>query len=298
MRYKTISIDNNADLSYSGVYLCIKTDEKFTREYLGNVSTIVINSLEVRLTTFLINALNKEGIRLVFTDNKKFPSSIIMPLHATGDTYHKVKEQLSWKTNDKDALWSDIVKNKIKMQGEFLNSVGRDFETQRFLEMVIHGDIRNAEGYAARSYFLRLFGNGYSRRKDHIINAGLNYGYAILLSLISRIIVSYGFLTELGIHHKSKRNNFNFASDVMEPFRPIVDKIVYENQDKEELDKEYKQKLILVLDYPVLYGNKEYRLNEAAEQYFLNIVRILNKDADTLTEVKYVHKRWVYNCYV
>ena len=91
----------------------------------------------------------------------------------------------------------------------------------------------NREGHAVKVYFNALFGNGFSRTLDCFENAALNYGYSILLSCFTREIVCNGYLTLIGLFHDSQDNPFNLASDLMEPFRPIVDRIVL----KMELNK-------------------------------------------------------------
>lgn len=85
------------------------------------------------------------------------------------------------------------------------------------------GDTSNREGFAAKVYFNSLFGQNFSRNLDSFTNSALNYGYSILMSAFARAIYSCGCITQLGIWHKGASNNFNFACDLMEPFRPVID---------------------------------------------------------------------------
>lgn len=134
-------------------------------------------------------------------------------------------------------------------------------------------EAEHQEAIAARMYFQELFGKNFKRFNDDGINSALNYGYALLRSLISSKIVAKGFHPSLGIHHKSQFNNYNFSDDIIEIFRPMVDYVVYFNQKEEtELSKELRQKLLLVLTQKVYWKNKKYELSQVID-YFLDNIR-------------------------
>ena len=121
-------------------------------------------------------------------------------------------------------------------------------------------------------YFQELFGEKFKRFNDDGVNSALNYGYAILRSIISMKIVAKGFHPSLGIHHCSQFNNYNFVDDIIEIFRPMIDYIVYFNQKEEiELSKELRQKLLLVLSQKVYWKNKKYDLSQMIDYYLDNI---------------------------
>ena len=111
---------------------------------------------------------------------------------------------------------------------------------------------QNREGHAAKVYFNSLFGKGFSRDDMSSVNAALNYGYGILLSNFNKEIVADGYLTQLGIKHINEYNPFNLTCDLMEPFRVLVDEIVYNNIEK-TFDKDFKLLLVDVLNKKVMY---------------------------------------------
>ena len=129
-----------------------------------------------------------------------------------------------------------------------------------YINEVVNGDIKNREGLAAKMYFRSIFGSDFIRFYDDKINAALNYGYTIIASAIIRNLAVFGLNTYLGIHHNSKINNFNLAYDFLEPYRSIVDKYVFDNQDEIvfPLSFEFRKKLINLLNKEVLHNNKRY----------------------------------------
>lgn len=276
MGHRNIIIEEHASLGYSNNHMIIQKDEKVYTEFLDNINSVIINSLQVRISTYLLNELAQRNIRVIFTDEKKRPSHQLIPLHGTFDSYGKRKEQLSWSEEQKDSVWAEVVRNKIINQSALIKRLGMSFNTNKYLKMIESGDPHNAEGYAARSYFIKLFGKDFSRRSDIFINAALNYGYSILFSLTCRTISAYGYSLQFGIHHDSNNNNYNFGCDIMEPFRPFVDRIVIENIGAYSwLSKELKNKLIDVSSLYVRINRKEYRLDNAMEEFFLSVVKSL-----------------------
>ena len=191
----------------------------------------------------------------------------------------RINEQVNWLDRKKNKLWSEIVAQKIKNQRILLKFLDKSKNTISKLGMyekniLIEGkEAEHQEAIAARMYFQELFGKNFKRFNDDGINSALNYGYALLRSLISSKIVAKGFHPSLGIHHKSQFNNYNFSDDIIEIFRPMVDYVVYFNQKEEtELSKELRQKLLLVLTQKVYWKNKKYELSQVID-YFLDNIR-------------------------
>lgn len=116
-------------------------------------------------------------------------------------------------------------------------------------------DPTNREGHAARIYFQTLFGNQFTREESNEINAGLDYGYTLLMSLFAREIVKNGCMTQFGLKHANQFNDFNLASDLMEPFRPLVDQIVYTYRDQPF--PIIKRRLFDLFSQKYLYGKKK-----------------------------------------
>ena len=148
-----------------------------------------------------------------------------------------------------------------------------------YINEVTIGDKTNREGHAAKVYFNALFGKDFVRGNNDSINASLNYGYAILLSTISKEIVNNGYLTQLGIHHKNEFNPYNLACDLMEPFRIIIDSFIYYNKQR-ELDTNFKLDIINIFNNIYTYNNKKYTLKDIIELYVKNTLDIFNNEKE------------------
>lgn len=138
-------------------------------------------------------------------------------------------------------------------------------------------DESNREGHAAKVYFNAVFGMDFTRTSDSPINAGLNYGYSIILSAFCREIVANGYITQLGLFHDNMFNQFNLASDFMEPFRILVDRTVY-SMKYEELEHEQKMQLVNILNQEVRIDGRIQYVNNAIKIYCKSIFDALNED--------------------
>lgn len=147
-----------------------------------------------------------------------------------------------------------------------------------YVEEVTSGDKTNREAHAAKVYFNSLFTKKFIRNDSDDINAALNYGYSILLSNFNKEIISNGYLTQLGIHHKSEFNQFNLACDLMEPFRPIIDNFVYFNKTR-EFDTNYKMDLVNIFNNYYTYNGKSYTLKDIIKMYTKNTLDVLTEKA-------------------
>ena len=141
------------------------------------------------------------------------------------------------------------------------------------------GDAGNTEAAAALRYFPALFGRGFVRGKENGINAGLNYGYAILRGCVARFLAVYGFQPAFGLHHKSELNSFNLADDLMEPFRPVVDRLVYLCFEEDtELTPENKRLLFNCLNLDILSGGQRHSVAYATERLVQSLARSLERN--------------------
>lgn len=145
-------------------------------------------------------------------------------------------------------------------------------------------DPSNREGHSARIYFNRLFGNDFSRDLDCPINAGLDYGYTLLMSMFAREVVITGCMTQFGLKHANQFNQFNLASDIMEPFRPIVDRIIYENRDASFV--KMKRELFTMFSETYAYKNKEMYLTNIVSDYTKKVIKALNNGGKGVPEFR------------
>ena len=268
-------ISGTAKLDYKMQYLVIRTAEQVQRIHLSEIAVVVIESTAVSLTAYLLCEMANRKINIIFCDQKRNPHGVYLPLYGSHNTSQKVRSQFNWTAEAKADIWQAVVKRKILGQASVLKHVDHPKEElmlKSYIQQVEPGDVTNREGHAAKVYFNALFGMDFTRTdKDNTINAELNYGYAILLSSISREIASCGYITQIGINHNNMFNEFNLACDLMEPFRPFVDMTVLRMEHK-HFSKEQKIQLIDFLNKQVLINGKEQFLQNAIKEYTKSIL--------------------------
>ena len=277
MSWRTVVIANRAKLELRLNYLiCRGKEEK--RIHLSEISTLIVESTAVSLTASLLSELIDRKIKVIFCDVKHNPQAELIPYYGCHDTSSKLQEQIAWEQNVKTSIATAIIYEKIRKQAQHLEY--RQFPENKmlynYLEGVQYGDASNREGHAAKVYFNTLFGMPFSRQEDMNINSGLNYGYAILLSSFNREIVNNGYATQLGIYHRGCDNQFNLACDLMEPYRILIDSIVFENMDK-SFDSELKRLLLDVLNQKIWINGQEHFVNNGIRIYCRSIFDALNQ---------------------
>ena len=277
MSFRTVVITRQSKISYKNRFLVVKqeNDEKYI--HLSEIDTVIVDSISVSISAYLLKELADNKINIIFCDEKHNPFGEIVPYYSKHNTSKMIKEQIKWKTTDKDKIWSEIVKNKIMNQALLLKKTKSDKYklVLSYIDEVVDGDKTNREGHAAKVYFNALFGNDFVRNSDDSINAALNYGYAILLSTINKEIINNGYLTQLGIHHKNEFNEFNLTCDLMESFRIVIDNFVYYNQER-KLDTEYKLDIVNILNGTFKYQGKNYTLKDIITMYVKNTLDSVN----------------------
>lgn len=277
MSFRTVVITRQSKISYKNRFLVVKqeNDEKYI--HLSEIDTVIVDSISVSISAYLLKELADNKINIIFCDEKHNPFGEIVPYYSKHNTSKMIKEQIKWKTTDKDKIWSEIVKNKIMNQALLLKKTKSDKYklVLSYIDEVVDGDKTNREGHAAKVYFNALFGNDFVRNSDDSINAALNYGYAILLSTINKEIINNGYLTQLGIHHKNEFNEFNLTCDLMESFRIVIDNFVYYNQER-KLDTEYKLDIVNILNGTFKYQGKNYTLKDIIKMYVKNTLDSVN----------------------
>jgi len=249
------------------------------RIHLSEINTIIIQSTGVAITTALLSELVERKIKVIFCDAKMNPQSELIPYYGSHNTSDRIKEQVNWAFESLDLVWKDIIQQKIFMQSKVLKAfdhIESALLLEEYLNNILPGDTTNREGHAAKVYFNSAFGKEFNRAKPLPENAYLNYGYSILLSAFNREIVSHGYLTQIGIHHKNEYNHFNLSCDMMEPFRPIVDHIVLSGILDES---QFKHILNQLLNSNVVFQERAMSLDSAIHLYVQNVFSaILNSN--------------------
>jgi len=277
MSWRTVVISRNAKLDYKLDYLVVRQGE-ITRIHLSEISILLIESTAVSLTAALLSELTKRKIKVIFCDEKRNPSSELIPYYGSHDTSAKVKKQIEWTTEIKTMVWTEIVTEKIRKQMELLRALGKPEYSllEEYIEQIQPGDITNREGHAAKVYFNALFGLKFTRTADLPINAALNYGYGLLLSACNREITANGYITQLALFHDNMFNPFNFGSDLMEPFRILVDEKVY-FMEPEKFDRDEKMQMVDILNKDVVIDGKRNFVNNAMKLYCKSVFDALNE---------------------
>ena len=278
MSWRIIVISKRAKLDLQLGKMVVRSDE-ITKIVLSEISTIIIESTAVSITASLISELAKRKIKVIFCDEKRNPSCELVNYYGSHDTSNKIRKQIAWKQQTKEAIWTEIVTDKIRKQKDLLELLRRKESAllDTYLKEITWNDGTNREGHAAKVYFNSLFGLDFTRTEDSLINAALNYGYSVLMSAFAREIVASGYITQLGLFHDNMFNQFNLASDLMEPFRVLVDKEVLDMQpDKFEHDE--KMRLVSILNQEVQIDGKIQYVNNAVKIYCKSIFDALNED--------------------
>lgn len=277
MSWRTVIINSKAKLSYKNGYLVIRSD-KLNMIHLSEINTLIVNSTAVTITAYLVNELIKEKIKIIFCDEKRNPAGEVIPYYGCHNSSKRILEQINWNKEHMAIVWTRIIQEKINNQA--INLRKYQLQTadklEKYIEQLEILDVTNREGHAAKVYFDSMFGMDFNRDTDNDVNAALNYGYAVLLSQFNKEIVSNGCITQLGIKHKNEYNPFNLASDLMEPYRPLIDCIV-KDYIHEVFGGTMKLKLIDVLNQKVFIKKSKQYVSNAITIYVKSVLKALKK---------------------
>ncbi|WP_338972310.1 type II CRISPR-associated endonuclease Cas1 [Fusobacterium nucleatum] len=256
------------DLRYNSI--SIRRDNGTDFIHIGEVNTLILETTTISITAALMCELIKQKVKVIFCDEKSNPHFELLPFYGSHDCSAKIKEQIAWTDFLKESLWTVIVTEKIENQMKLLKKLNKEEYRilEEYLSQIEHNDNTNREGHSAKIYFSALFGNNFSRNKENSLNAFLNYGYQLLLSAFNKEIVANGYLTQIGLFHKNMFNYYNLSSDLMEPFRVIVDELVYK-ENPQKFEKDEKRKLQNIL-------NLKFRINNV-NHYLSDIIKIYTK---------------------
>lgn len=287
MSFRTVVITKQSKISYKNRFLVVKQDNDEKYIHLSEIDTIIVDSISVSISAYLLKELSDNKINIIFCDEKHNPFGELSSYYSRHNSSKKIREQIVWKQSDKDKLWARIVKNKIVNQAMMLRKINSDKYNLvlSYADEVVNADKTNREGHSAKVYFNALFGMDFVRNDGDSINAALNYGYAILLSTVNKEVVNNGYLTQLGVHHKNEFNEFNLTCDLMEPFRVIIDNFVYYNQGR-ELDTNLKLDIVNIFNNTYKYQGKNYVLKDIITMYVKNTLSSID-DIDNYKDFVY-----------
>lgn len=253
---------------------------------IEDIGYAVIEDQSVSITIPALNALSRNNSAVVFCDERRMPSSMLLNLDSNNVLAEVYKLQIEASAPLKKNLWKQIIVAKIENQARLLNEIGKDGNAFKPYYMnVKSGDSDNREGIAARLYWKSLFGEGFIRsREGDSPNALLNYGYSILRAGMARAIMGSGLFPAFGLFHKNRYNAFPLADDLMEPYRPYVDQIVYQlhSDGKVKLDIGAKQELLRLLFKDACFNNVTRPMEIALSITTASLVKCLKGETKQL----------------
>ena len=290
---RTLCFSHPAYLSLRNGQLVVKLEkhddepEKQATIPIEDIGVIVLDHRQITLTHGVMAALLDNNAALVTCDNSHMPVGLMLPLEGHTVQQERFQDQLNSSLPLRKQLWQQTVQQKILNQAALLREL-HDIETgnmRQWAKEVLSGDSTNLEGRAAAFYWSKMFPTipNFTRSRDGIYpNALLNYGYAILRAVIARALVGSGLLPTLGIHHHNRYNAYCLADDIMEPYRPYVDRLVVETMTvccDVEVTTAIKSRLLTVPTLEVRIGGQRSPLMVAASQTTASLARCFSGES-------------------
>ena len=291
MAWRGVHITQAAALSLADNSIVVKRDDGAVRLPIEDIAWIVVDTPMVSLTSAVVSACMDAGVALLVTDRTHTPSGVILPFHRHHRQAEVAASQVAMSLPLKKRLWQIVIQRKIANQAEALIACGRDAAALTAMARLVgSGDPDNVEARAARAYWPRLFVDFVRDDADDKRNALLNYGYAVARSAVARGLVAAGLLPAFGINHASMANPFNLADDLVEPFRPFVDRIVWSLTDRGTIRQgattvEERRELASCLTAAAWIGRESVSLLVATERVAESLVRSIEGGSAALLQL-------------
>jgi CRISPR-associated protein Cas1 len=290
MAWKGVYLTQPSRLSLADRQCCVKQDDGEVRIAIEDLAWIVIDTPQATLSSALMAACMEDGVAIVFTDSRHTPSGLALPFHRHHRQGAVARLQAEAKESLKNRLWQTIIRRKIHNQAAVLAELGKaDAATLREIARHVEpGDPENVEARAARFYWGRLFNDYIRDDPDDRRNKLLNYGYAVVRAGVARALVAAGLIPAFGLAHEGAANAFNLADDLVEPFRPFVDRLAFKTSaagaDKDgDLTVEDRRMMAGALLIDARSGGDSVTLLVAAETAAQSLVRAFEDEkADRL----------------
>ncbi|PQJ78766.1 type II CRISPR-associated endonuclease Cas1 [Polaribacter porphyrae] len=288
---RTIYISNPSYLKLKDLQLVVQ--EPKTKEIKGTVpiediALLMLDHYQITISNQVLVKLQGNNIAVITCDEHHLPFGLMLPFYGHSEYSERIKCQLSASEPLKKQLWKQTIEQKIKNQESLLKLNNKVSEPLAEYKLnVKSGDTSNREGMAAQYYWKHLFENFNRTRFGEEPNNLLNFGYAILRSIVARALVNSGLLPVLGIFHKNKYNPYCLADDIMEPYRPFVDKMVYNYIQENysfELNKDTKAYLLTIATQDVLIDGLERPLFVAVSTTTASLYKCFTGE---LRQIKY-----------
>lgn len=265
---RTLYFGNPAYLHKNNLQLKIhepKTNNELGSIPIEDIGVVLLDNPQITITHALMTALLERNTAIISCDSKHLPTGLMLPLEGNTLQSERFRYQVEASEPLKKNLWQQTVKAKVENQAALFQRFAIDNKRLKALVPQIQsGDPDNVEARAALVYWKILFKeDDFTRNRfGEAPNAHLNYCYAILRSIVARALVGSGLLPTLGIFHRNKYNAYCLADDIMEPYRPFCDELVYSmwhngEIEGEEITREHKAKLLSIASMDVLFDKKK-----------------------------------------
>lgn len=270
------------------IVITFKDNKDIVTRPIEDIGFVVIENPQASISVPLLNELADNNVSVIFCDKKQMPRTMLMTLEGNTTQQESYKYQMEASVPTKKNIWKQLVECKIRNQALLLNMLGKDGDALKPYYMNVRsGDTDNREGAAAREYWSRIFYDGFKREREGAPpNNLLNYGYTILRAAVARALIGSGLYPAFGVFHRNRYNAFPLADDVMEPYRPFVDEIVYHlyyDGAVSELDSQSKGKLLRVLFSDVKMGKVTRPLENALSLTTASLLRMYKGETDKLS---------------
>lgn len=282
MAFRTIEISHPAEIHIRQNQLEITQEENMARIPIEDLVQIMLIGPNIRLSSMDLSILSQNKVAVMTLDQKYLPTTLVLPFEGNARQSKLIHLQVGLPKEKYEELWLQIIGQKIDNQARALSILGLEGveKVSAYSQNLDAENVDYREALAAKDYFSN-YHNGLNRRNNDPINSRLNYGYAVVRSAIARSCVSVGFHPALGIHHNSQLNPFNLVDDLIEPFRPMVDLIAYQNVGQNErLTKTERHELANVLHCACMMNGSKIGLLSAIEETCESLKRIIYNGSD------------------
>ncbi len=285
MGFRTVFIKNGESLRVKLDNLEISKKGEVFSIPLSDIENVILEGEQTTISSRILSKFAENHIELVVCDNKYLPSGIFLGM---GQYHHSAKRaiwQSTWNEEQKQAVWTGIVLQKIDNQIRFSEIMKIEDERLKKMKTLRDnlqlGDKTNREGHVAKVYFNSHYGTGFTREDDSLPNACMDYGYAIIRAQMARSVVSQGLLPMLGVFHRNEYNSFNLVDDLMEPFRPLMDYYIHQRvliKEDDYLTYESRLQLIDFLNQKIKVKNKKIYMNQCMTEYVISFIKAMEKN--------------------
>lgn len=287
MGFRTLEISQAAELHIKEGQLEVSSSDGVALIPIEDLNQIMLHGANIRLSTMDLSILSQNKVAIMTLDEKFLPTAIVLPFEGHARQSKLMHAQVNTEKKKYLDIWIQVIKQKIINLSRALSIMGLKGaeEISKYADTVTEDNVDYNEALAAKEYF-EFYHEGLNRRTEDPINSRLNYGYAVVRSLIARSLVSTGFHPTFGIHHDSQLNAFNLADDLIEPYRAIVDLVAHANIGSNvQLSKNERLELSHVLYNACIVDGIKVNVMSAIDMMVESLKRIILENSNEILKL-------------